>query len=302
MNHPAAVQRPMTVPGIWFAAVRPKTLPAAIAPVMVGAAMAWKAGGFHLPSALCALLGALLIQIGTNFANDYADCIKGADQPDRLGPLRVTQAGLVTSGAMRLATAAVFLAACLPGLYIVYRGGWPFIAIGLASIACGILYTAGPFPLGYIGLADPFVFIFFGPVAVGGTYYVQTLTLPPSVVLAGAAAGLISVAILTVNNLRDIDQDWRAGKKTLAVRFGRTFVRAEYACALTLACAVVPALLYIRGGRAGVLLPLLTLAAAIPVLRTVFTRTGGPALNAALAATGRLLLLWSLLFSVGWML
>jgi len=302
MNTPAAVDKPLAAPRIWLAAMRPKTLPAAIAPVVVGTAMAAKAGGLHLPSALCALLGALLIQVGTNFANDYADCVKGADQPDRLGPLRVTQAGLVTPAAMRAATAAAFLAACLPGLYIVYRGGWPFIAIGLASIACGILYTAGPFPLGYIGLADIFVLVFFGPVAVGGTYYVQTRGLTLDVVLAGLAAGLISVAILTVNNLRDIEQDRRANKKTLAVRFGRGFARLEYAGALALAAIAVPAILYFHSGRIAILLPVFALAAAVSPLRTVLTCTDGPRLNAALAGTGKLLLLWSLLFSMGWML
>jgi 1,4-dihydroxy-2-naphthoate octaprenyltransferase len=147
-------------------AARPKTLPAGAAPVVIGTAMAWADGGLHVVSALCALLGSLLIQIGTNFANDYFDGSRGTDAADRLGPTRVTQAGLVSPKAMSLATALTFLLACVPGLYLVWRGGWPFIVIGLLSILCGILYTAGPYPLGYLGLGDLFVLIFFGPVAV----------------------------------------------------------------------------------------------------------------------------------------
>ena len=286
---------------IWIMAVRPKTLPAAAAPVLIGSAMAAADGGFHALSAACALLGALFIQAGTNFANDYFDHAKGTDTPDRLGPTRVTQAGLVTPGAMRAATALAFLLACVPGLYIVVRGGWPFVVIGLASILCGILYTAGPYPLGYLGLGDLFVLVFFGPVAVGGTYYVQALDIHGAVILAGLAPGLISVAILTVNNLRDVDQDRRAGKRTLPVRFGRTFARCEYLLSLILAAGIIPLVLGVLTGHWPAMVSALTLVIAAPTVRTVFARTDGPALNDALAGTGKLLLVFSALFALGWM-
>lgn len=287
---------------IWWMAARPKTLPAAAAPVVIGTAMAYADGGFHAPSALCALTGAVLIQIGTNFANDYFDHTKGTDTVDRLGPTRVTQAGLVAPSTMRLATALAFLLACVPGLYIVLRGGWPFVVIGLVSILCGILYTGGPLPLGYLGLGDLFVLVFFGPVAVGGTYYVQALDLNAAVLVAGLAPGLFSVAILTVNNLRDIEQDARAGKKTLPVRFGRTFARWEYVCSIAIAAGVIPAALSLAGGRWFAPISSLTLLVAAPTIRVLWTRTDGLALNNALAATGKLLLVFSVLFSVGWML
>ena len=285
---------------IWLQAARPKTLPAGSAPVILGTAMAFEAGKLHVPSALCALAGSLLIQIGANLANDYFDHAKGADAPGRLGPVRATQAGLVSPRAMLLATAAAFLLACVPGLYIVWRGGWPFIVVGLLSILCGLLYTAGPYPLGYLGLGDLFVLVFFGPVAVGGTYYVQAYALGKDVMLAGLAAGLLSVAILTVNNLRDVDQDRLARKMTLPVRFGRTFARAEYATALAVAIILIPALLSAR--HPWVLLALLAGLPAAPTLKTVVTTTDGPALNNALASTGKVLLVFSILFSIGWIL
>ncbi len=168
---------------VWWEAARPKTLWASAAPVVMGTAMALADGALHAPSALCALLGALLIQVGTNYANDYSDFVKGADTEARIGPVRATQSGLVSPRTMKRATALVFLLTLVPGAYLVYRGGWPLVAIGVVSILCGILYTAGPWPLGYIGVADLFVLVFFGPVAVGGTYYVQAQELgwPPVV-------------------------------------------------------------------------------------------------------------------------
>lgn len=285
---------------VWLDAARPKTLPAGSAPVVIGAAMAFEAGKLHVPSALCALAGSLLIQIGANFANDYFDHAKGADTPGRLGPVRATQAGLISPAAMLRATALVFVLACVPGLYIVWRGGWPFVIVGLLSIACGVLYTAGPYPLGYLGLGDLFVLVFFGPVAVGGTYYVQAHALNRDVILAGLASGLLSVAILTVNNLRDVDQDRLARKMTLPVRFGRRFARTEYALALAVAIVAVPAILSER--HPAVLLAMLAAVPAAAPLRTVVTTTDGPALNNALASTGRVLLVFSILFSLGWIL
>ena len=210
---------------VWIMASRPKTLWAAIAPVIIGTAMAYGEQQGHLLSAILATLAAVFIQIGTNFANDYFDYFKGADEEDRLGPTRVTQAGLVKPETMKRATILVFSLAVLAGSYLMWRGGWPIITIGVLSILFGILYTAGPYPLGYNGLGDIFVLIFFGVVAVGGTYYVQTLEIDYLVILAGLSPGLFSMAILTVNNLRDVKSDFKAGKLTLAVRFGENFAR-----------------------------------------------------------------------------
>lgn len=285
----------------WLVAARPKTLGAGIAPVIVGTALAVGDNLLHWPSAVCALLGALLIQIGTNYANDYFDFVKGTDTTERIGPTRATQAGLVSPRAMRWATALVFLLACVPGAYLVWRAGWPLVAIGVASIVCGILYTGGPFPLGYLGLGDLFVLVFFGPVAVGGTYYVQTLTITPSVLLAGFAPGLFSVAILTVNNLRDIDQDRAGGKRTLAVRFGQTFARYEYAVSLFVGAVVVPFILQCVTGRY-VGIAAFSFVPAWFAIRTAFASREGVVLNQLLATTGKLLLFFSVLFSVGVML
>lgn len=287
---------------LWLLAARPKTLPAAIAPVIIGAAMAHADCAVVILPAIAALFGAVMIQIGTNLANDYYDFVKGADTTDRIGPMRLTQAGLISPGSMKRAAFIVFGLAALAGCYLVWRGGWPIVAIGLSSILFGVLYTGGPFPLGYHGLGEIFVLIFFGPVAVGGTYYVQMLTLDANVVIAGLAPGLISVAILVVNNLRDIDNDRVVGKQTLAVRFGRTFARLEYSGCVMVA-AVVPLLLYVRtGSHLYSLLAGLILLAAIPIFRIVWTSGDGEQLNNSLAATGRLLMLYTVLFSIGWIL
>lgn len=290
-----------TSPKIWIQAARPKTLAAGITPVLIGTAMAVDAGVFHAPAALCALVGSLLIQIGTNYANDYFDFVKGTDTEERVGPQRATQAGLVSPATMRFATLVVFALALLPGAYLIYRGGGPILAIGIVSIICGVLYTGGPYPLGYLGLGDLFVLVFFGPVAVGGTYYVQSLDCPPEVLIAGLAPGLFSTAILTVNNLRDADTDIKTGKKTLAVRFGKTFARWEYVLCLVAGGLGVPLYLAVTTGHYFALTAVLALLPAIPAVRTVFT-VEGPPLNAILARTGQLLLLFSVLFSVGWIL
>lgn len=288
---------------VWLLAARPKTLPAAAAPVLMGTAMAWEAGGVHLPSALCALAAAALIQVGTNYANDYFDFAKGTDTVKRVGPTRATQAGLVAPRQMKYATALVFGLAFLLGLYLAWRGGWPILLIGVLSILFGVLYTAGPLPLGYIGAADLFVLVFFGPVAVAGTYYVQKLDFAWPPVVAGLAPGLLSVALLTANNLRDVDTDREAGKKTLAVRFGKGFARAEYALCLLGGLAVMPVVLTAALGGPGPVLAAsaLALPALIP-LRTVLRTSEPEALIGALGATGKLLLLFSIVFSVGWLL
>ncbi len=285
---------------IWLLATRPKTLWAAVAPVIIGAAIAVDDGFLHVESFLAALLGAVFIQIGTNLANDYFDFKKAIDTPDRVGPLRVTQAGLVTPGQMRNATVIAFSIAFLIGIYLVYRGGWPIVAIGLSSILFGVLYTGGPFPLGYNGLGDLFVFIFFGPIAVGGTYYVMAQSITSTALLSGISPGLLSMAILVVNNIRDIKTDSAAGKKTLAVRLGRRFSEIQY-LVIVLAALLYPLVAF---GLSGMHAPaMIALAAVIPALhliRSVF-KLDGSALNQTLAGTGKLLALYAILFAIGWL-
>lgn len=288
----------------WIWAARPKTLWAAIAPVLIGTAMAHgNQVSIDWWSLACALFGALLIQIGTNFANDYFDFMKGTDTANRIGPLRATQAGLIRPDLMRRAYLFTFGLALIPGAYIIWRGGWPFVAIGVLSIISGILYTGGPYPLGYLGLGDCFVLVFFGPVAVGGTYYLHALEVTPAALVAGVASGLFSVAILAVNNMRDIDEDRRAGKKTLAVRFGRTFARIEYVLCIIAAAFIIPLYFYaFTQNRMFALVPLIVIPLSMPAIRTVLVTVDGPALNGVLAKTGKMLLIFSIVFSLGWIL
>lgn len=286
----------------WALAIRPKTLPAAVAPVLMGTAMAFGDGIGHIPTALVCLLTALLLQIGTNLANDYYDFKKGADTVERVGPTRVTQAGLIPPARVKAAFIGTFALAVLASVWLMVRGGWPIAVLAGLAILAGIFYTAGRYPLGYLGLGDILVFIFFGPVAVAGTYYVQSLELNAAVILAGFAPGLMSVAILTVNNLRDIESDAKSGKKTLAVRFGRSFALSEYLFCM-LGAAVIPVFLYLlMQDHLPVLACVVIGLAAVPTIKTVLTRMEGVALNSALAATARLLLAYSILFSVGWVL
>lgn len=285
---------------MWIQAARPKTLPAAVAPVVVGTAMAIEAGGFQLPAAFCALAGAILIQVGTNYINDYYDFLKGADTRERKGPVRATQMGLVTPGTTLAAAVIVFGLAMACGLYLVVRGGWPVVAIGLLSIFSGVLYTAGRYSLAYLGVADLFVIFFFGPVAVGGTYYVQALDINASVLAAGFAPGLLSAAILLVNNLRDIVEDRKANKKTLVVRFGRNFGVGLYVACVTVA-ALIPAALYLATGEhAWAMASLLILPLSFPVAGKLARTINPSSLNPLLGATGRILILYSLIFSIGW--
>ena len=266
--------------------------------MLVGTALAVADGRFAAGPALACLLAALLLQIGSNIANDYFDHLKGADTPDRIGPLRVTAGGLLSPAEVRNGMIAVFALAALIGVYLIVVGGWPILAIGVASIAAAVAYTGGPKPFGYLGLGDLAVFIFFGPIAVGGTYFVQALTITPVVGLAALPLGTLITAILVVNNLRDLDTDRRAGKFTLAVRYGRRAARMEYAAMLAVAyLSLLPLWLY--GGSPWWLLPLLSLPRAVQIVRVVGRSADGPTLNHALAGTARLTLLFALMLTAG---
>jgi len=282
----------------WIMASRPRTLTASIVPVVVGTAVAVRDGVFNPWVALAALFSAVMIQIGTNLANDLFDFKKGADTHTRLGPTRVTSARLLTPREVEIGMWVVFGLAAASGLYVIYVGGWPMLVIGVASILAGVAYTAGPFPLGYNGLGDLAVFIFFGLVAVLGTYYAQARAVTLGVLLAAVPVGALATAILVVNNVRDADTDRAAGKRTLAVLLGRGAARAEYAVLLTLAYAAPLALWLLRGASVWALLPLLTLPVAVRLARVVIT-TEGPALNRALAGTAQLLALYGVLFALG---
>ena len=296
----------------WLMAARPHTLPAAAAPVVVGTGLAVHAGKFAALPALAAFVGAALIQIGTNFANDYYDAVKGVDTDEREGFTRVTQSGLIPPKEVKRAMYATFALAILVGTYLVWVGGLPILVIGLASVISGVAYAGGPFPLGSHGLGDLFVFVFFGVVAVMGTFYVQAASLVAgvptgipagTVTLAAFAASLpvaaISTNILVVNNVRDLETDREAGKKSLAVIVGYRASRVEYVGMLALAYAV-PFWFWLNEGYSpAVLLPLLTIPYAARVTRTVLTDASGEALNPALERTGKLLAAHSALFALG---
>ena len=282
----------------WLLAARPKTLTAAVVPVVVGTGLALGQGMAVLWPALAALAGAMLIQIGTNLTNDYYDFRKGADTHERVGPTRVTQSGLIAPQTVLAAGAGCFALATLVGISLVARGGWPFVVIGLASVLAGWAYTGGPYPLGYHGLGDLFVMVFFGLVAVPGTFYAQALQLVPAVWPAAVAVGATGTMILVVNNLRDLETDARAGKQTLVVRFGRAFGRAEYVALLMVALAMPLTMLALGWARWPVLLALLATPLAWPPLSRVL-RTTGAALNPALGTTARFQAAFGLLLSLG---
>jgi 1,4-dihydroxy-2-naphthoate octaprenyltransferase len=281
----------------WIGAARLRTLPAAVVPVVVGTACAAASGGVAPGPALAALGGALAIQIGTNFANDVFDAERGADGPDRIGPVRAVSAGLITAAAMKRAMIAAFGIATLFGVYLAATAGWPVVAIGAASIASGIAYTGGPWPLGYHGLGDVFVMVFFGFVAVCGTAFVQLGSVPSLALAAAVPVGALATAILVVNNVRDRATDVRAGKRTLAVRFGRRAALVEYAALLALAYAVPLGLAL--SGRPWAGLPIISAPLAYARLRAVIGAGDGPAFNRCLAATAQLLLVHGALFATG---
>jgi 1,4-dihydroxy-2-naphthoate octaprenyltransferase len=283
---------------IWWLAIRPRTLPAAASGVVMGSALAWKDGSFQLLPALAALFVALLLQIGSNVANDVYDFERGADTVERHGPVRVTQARLLTPAQVKRGMWVIFGLAALCGLYLAYVRGWVVILIGVAAIISAIAYTGGPFPLGYHGLGDLFVFIFFGLIAVTGTYYVQVGSISNAAWWMSIPVGLIITAILVVNNLRDIENDRAAGKRTLAVLLGVKASRIEYVICLGIAYLILPALVAIKIIPAIALLAWLSLPIAIKSTRIVFTDKGRP-LNAALAGTGQTVLVYSVLFWVG---
>ena len=291
----AARPRPV---GSWILAARPKTLSAASVPVVVGSACAFELGGFRLGPALAALGGALLLQIGANFANDVYDYEKGADTAERLGPTRAVQAGLITPGAMKRGMLVVFTLALLLGAYLTAVAGPVILAIGIASIVSAIAYTGGPYPLGYNGLGDLFVFVFFGIVAVCGTVFVQVGRVPELALWCSLPVGALATAILVVNNLRDHEQDAAVGKRTLAVRWGKKAVIYEYGLLLAVSYAVPLFLATSSAAGRWVLLPLLTLPLGRKLMGAV-AREKGSDLNARLAGTAKLLLLFGLLFALG---
>ena len=299
----------------WLMAARPQTLPAGAAPVVVGAGLALHDGVFAPAAATAALLGALLLQVGTNFANDYYDAVNGTDSADREGFTRVTAGGLIEPTRVKQAMAATYALAVVVGLYLVYIGGLPILVVGLSSIGAGIAYTGGPYPYGYRGLGDLFVFLYFGVIAVVGTYYVQAAAVLPAVeplaigipagtvtaaaLVASLPAAGLSTAILIANNVRDREEDATAGKRTLAVLLGYTFSRVEWLAMVGMAY-VVPVLFALDPAFGlPALLPLATLPLAARVGATVMERTDGAALNPALERTGQLLAAHSALFATG---
>lgn len=283
---------------IWVEAARPRTLPAAVAPVLTGAALAWHDGEFQPAPALLCLGFALLVQIGTNFANDYYDFLRGADTAARVGPRRAVAAGLVAPATMRRVMTATFAAAFLAGLGLIAWGGPWLLAIGVASIACGIAYTGGPWPLAYHGLGDLFVFLFFGLVAVAGTYFVQAGRVTADALLAGVPIGLLAANILVVNNYRDADTDAVAGKRTLVVQWGRGAARAQFGLSL-LGALLMPVIFAARGFAPAILLPLALAPVAWQHFRRLQPSAAPTEMIALLGATGRLLAAYAVLLSAG---
>ncbi|KUL30124.1 1,4-dihydroxy-2-naphthoate polyprenyltransferase [Chlorobium limicola] len=284
----------------WMLAIRPKTLPAGAVPVILGSAIAAADGEFSFPSAFVALVCALGIQVATNFINEIYDFRKGADTAERLGPTRTVAAGIISEKKMITVSITLLSLVFLLGMYLVYTAGWPILLIGLLSMLFAWAYTGGPWPIAYSGLGDFFVFVFFGLVAVGGTYYVQAFELPFPVLLAAAAPGAFSVNILLVNNIRDIATDRTVGKMTLPARIGGAGARSLYV-ALTVVAYLVPLLVWLNGYSVWGLLSLFSLPLATSMIGKLY-RSEGRELNAVLAGTGKVMTVHGLLFSVGLLL
>ncbi len=283
---------------VWWTAIRSRTLSLAITPVLVGTALAWTDGmALHWPALLAAIACALLIQIGTNLHNDVVDFERGNDRPDRVGPLRVTAAGWVSPRTMHRATVWTFGLAALLGWYLVSLGGWPILLAGVASLMAGWAYSGGPRPVSHTPLGEVFVLVFFGWVAVTGSYWLQTHLLTTDALLCGTVLGLPAAAVLLVNNYRDLEDDLRSGRQTLVALLGRAGAQLAYAVMLLLPFALV--LLLAQRGRPGVLLALLVLPHSIQLTRRLRQTASGQALNALLAATARTSLLLGLLLSIG---
>jgi 1,4-dihydroxy-2-naphthoate octaprenyltransferase len=283
-------------------ASRVRTLPASVAPVLVGTALAGYLGVFHPLRFVAALIGAVFIQVGTNLSNDYSDARRGADSEDRLGPVRVTAGGLVPPRRVLVATYVSFGVAVLAGVYLIIVAGWQLLLVGAASILAGVLYTGGPRPYGYEGLGEAFVFLFFGIVAVAGSFFVQVRHLNWEAFALAVPVGLIAAAILVVNNIRDLETDRRAGKRTLAVRLGRGRTRTLYALVVYLAYVLAPVTWWFGPLGAWMLLPWLTFPLAVRLVRTLRNRTDGTSLNEALARNGMLQLAFCMLLSAGLLL
>lgn len=296
--HRSALRTPLHV---WWLAIRPKTLGAAIGPVLMGVAMAHTAGVFDGLAAAAAMVGALLLQVAANFANDYFDWKKGADDERRVGPLRVVSAGLVSPASMRVAIVLTLLAVVPIAAFLTWRAGPAFLGIGAAAILFALLYTGGPKPLAYIGLGEVAAFLFFGPIAVAGTYAAQSRHFEWLPAIAGVGPGCLAVALLAVNNLRDREGDARANKRTLAVRFGERFARAEVVVSVV-AAAAVPVVLAVATRHWGALAATLASATMIPALGEVLRGGEGHTLNRVLAATGRLIILYGFAFAIGWVI
>lgn len=291
----------MSIPvSLWWRALRPKTLPAAVAPVVIGSVVAHGDGGFYGPAAALAAVGALFLQIGSNFANDYFDFINGIDTANRVGPQRMTRE--LSPATMKRAFISVFTLAALCGIGLLVVAGWPVVVIGISAIAAGTLYTGGPKPYGYMGLGEFFVFIFFGLVAVAGTYYVQVLCITEAVVIAGMGPGFLSIAMLAINNLRDLETDRCTHKRTLAVLCGESFARMEIILAIFCATAIPIWLAFSFSRPWLVMAAAFTIVAAIPlVIQPVMNGFKGRLLNDVLAGSGNLLLVYTILFSIGWL-
>jgi 1,4-dihydroxy-2-naphthoate octaprenyltransferase len=285
--------------GAWLLATRPRTLPAAISPVMLGTALAIAENHFVWQPAIAAFMVALLLQVGVNLANDYFDYLTGVDTFNRQGPPRVSQSGLIPPKEVKAGMILIIISSGIPGTYLLIKGSWPVLIIGFACVVALLAYSGGPYPLASHGLGDLFVFIFFGLVAVCGTYYVQVLHLTPMVMLMGIIEGLLITAILVVNNLRDIQTDRQTGKRTLAVMIGDRGSKVEYMLLLGAAYAI-PITLWLSGENSvWLMLPILSLPLALALMRSIWKSPGGPILNQALAHTAELALFYSLLLSVG---